>query len=193
MIQTKQNWKKAVMLLCIIGGISILSLDLAEFKIIKYIMIELLFMAGLLLFVDANSVKRNLYGKWTAFVSVGCNLVLPILYFAFFFFVLYGNHQIDSALVSLVLIQATRVLAVLFGVGVFATSVITVLKDSSYLYACIGFQNLLLFLLTNKILAGIFISKSQSVSIFLILLTVYIIGLALLLFARSWMERRNHA
>ena len=107
------------------------------------------------------------------------NIALPILFFIVFFSILNTGAAISSEFVSFTLMKVNNILSLLLGIGMIANFVGTILNRNN-IYGFITFVNLLIFVSTNKMLAGFFVRKDQANEIFLMLLGVYMIGLIIL-------------
>lgn len=145
--------------------------------IIKYLAIEIL--SVILLFLLSNVAKSSFYSELTTKLGMTANIALPILFFIVFFSILNTGAAISSEFVSFTLMKVNNILSLLLGIGMIANFVGTILNRNN-IYGFITFVNLLIFVSTNKMLAGFFVCKDQANEIFLMLLGVYMIGLIIL-------------
>lgn len=145
--------------------------------IIKYLAIEIL--SVILLFLLSNVAKSSFYSELTTKLGMTANIALPILFFIVFFSILNTGAAISSEFVSFTLMKVNNILSLLLGIGIIANFVGTILNRNN-IYGFITFVNLLIFVSTNKMLAGFFVRKDQANEIFLMLLGVYMIGLIIL-------------
>lgn len=145
--------------------------------IIKYLAIEIL--SVILLFLLSNVAKSSFYSELTTKLGMTANIALPILFFIVFFSILNTGAAISSEFVSFTLMKVNNILSLLLGIGIIANFVGTILNRNN-IYGFITFVNLLIFVSTNKMLAGFFVCKDQANEIFLMLLGVYMIGLIIL-------------
>lgn len=145
--------------------------------IIKYLAIEIL--SVILLFLLSNVAKSSFYSELTTKLGMTANIALPILFFIVFFSILNTGAAISSEFVSFTLMKVNNILSLLLGIGMIANFVGTILNRNN-IYGFITFVNLLIFVSTNKMLAGFFVCKDQANEIFLRLLGVYMIGLIIL-------------
>lgn len=151
--------------------------------IIKYLAIEIL--SVILLFLLSNVAKPSFYSKLTTKLGMTANIALPILFFIVFFSILNTLNtgaaisSESSEFVSFTLMKVNNILSLLSGIGIIANFVGTIWNRNN-IYGFITFVNLLIFVSTNKMLAGFFVCKDQANEIFLMLLGVYMIGLIIL-------------